>query len=203
MSEENVEVVRKVLDAVNRGDMDAWLGFLSPEVVWESLPLVGFRDVYRGRAEAREWIEQLLEDFEEVHLEIEEITALSDDRVLIVSRATGRGRGSGVPVERPSCEISWLADGLILEIWLEGIRHQGPVLSQKLLVPERRRPVQLRIKNTAHDLDVLFRHRPRSISPRRGIAESTSARRRRVEWDPKNVEPRHSPNRMPIRKGRR
>ncbi len=109
MSEENVEIVRKVLDAVNRGDMDAWLGFLSPEVVWESLPLVGFRDVYRVRAEARECIEQLLEDFEEVHLEIEEITALSDNRVLIVSRARGRGRGSGVPVERPSCEISWLA----------------------------------------------------------------------------------------------
>ena len=113
MSEENVEIVRKVIDAVNRGDLDAWLGFLSPEVVWESLPLVGFRDVYRGRAEAREWLEQLLEVFEEAHVEIEEITALSDDRVLIVSRVTGRGRGSGVPVERPSWEVSWLADGLI------------------------------------------------------------------------------------------
>ena len=113
MSEENVEIVRKVLDAVNRGDMDAWLGFLSPQVVWESLALPGFRDVYRGRAEAREWIEQLLEVFEEAHIEIEVITALSDDRVLILSCITGRGRGSGVPVERPSCEVSWLADGLI------------------------------------------------------------------------------------------
>jgi ketosteroid isomerase-like protein len=42
MSQENVEVVRKLIDAVNRGDLDAWLGFLSPEVVWESLPLPGF-----------------------------------------------------------------------------------------------------------------------------------------------------------------
>jgi ketosteroid isomerase-like protein len=113
MSEENVEIVRKAIDAFDRGDLDAWLGFLSPEVVWESLPLPGFRDVYRGRAGAREWRELLLEVFKEAHLEIEEITALSDDRVLIVSRVTGRGRGSGVPVERPSCEVSWLADGLI------------------------------------------------------------------------------------------
>jgi ketosteroid isomerase-like protein len=75
MSQENVEVVRKNIDAFNRGDLDAWLGFLSPEVVWESLPVPGFRDVYRGREEAREWIEQLLEVFEEAHLEIEEITA--------------------------------------------------------------------------------------------------------------------------------
>ena len=125
MSEENVEIVRKVIDAVNRGDMDAWLGFLSPEVVWESLPLVGFRDVYRGRAEAREWIEQLLEVFEEAHVEIEEITALSDDRVLIVSRVTGRGRGSGVPVERPSCEVSWLADGLITRRQVFWTRAEG------------------------------------------------------------------------------
>ena len=41
MSEENVEVVQKVIDAFDRGDLDAWLDFLSPEVVWESLPLPG------------------------------------------------------------------------------------------------------------------------------------------------------------------
>src|SRR6476620_11132291 len=113
MSAENVEISRKVIDAVNRGDMDAWLGFLSPEVVWESLPLPGFRDVYRGRAEAREWLDQLLDVFVEVHLEIDAITALSDDRVFMVASVTGRGRGSGLPVERPSCEVVWHADGLI------------------------------------------------------------------------------------------
>ena len=96
MSEENVELVRKLIDAVNRGDMDAWAGFLSPEVARESLPLPGFRDVYRGRAEVREWMELLLEVFEEGHLEIEEITALSDDRVLIGYTQIGRGRGSGL-----------------------------------------------------------------------------------------------------------
>ena len=113
MSEENVEIVRKSIDAVNRGDTDAWLGFLSPEVVWESLPLPGFRDVYRGRVEAREWRELLLEVFVEAHLEIEEITALSDDRVLIGHTQIGRGRGSGLPVEQPSWAVFWLADGLI------------------------------------------------------------------------------------------
>jgi ketosteroid isomerase-like protein len=112
MSQENVEVVRKVIDAFNRGDLGSWLGFLSPEVVWESLPLPGFRDVYRGRAEAREWIELLLEVFD-FDLEIDELTALSDDRVLMAASARGRGRGSGLPVERPSWEVLWLPDGLI------------------------------------------------------------------------------------------
>ena len=112
MSQENVEVVRKLIDAFNRGDMDAWLGFLSPEVVWESLALPGFRNVYRGRAEAREWIEQLLEVFD-FHLEIDEIRALSDDRVLMAASVRGRGRGSGLPLERQSWEVLLVADGLI------------------------------------------------------------------------------------------
>ena len=107
-----MEVVRKVIDAFNRGDLDAWLGFLSPEVVWESLPLPGFRDVYRGRAEAREWRELLFEVFD-YDLEIDELTAVSDDRVLMAASGRGRGRGSGLPVERPSWDVLWLADGLI------------------------------------------------------------------------------------------
>jgi ketosteroid isomerase-like protein len=113
MSQENVEVVWKLIEAFNRGDLDAWAGFLSPEVAWESLPLVGFRDVYRGRAEAREWVEQLIEDFEEVHLEIEEITALSDDRVFFGYTQIGRGRGSGLLGELRGWAILWLAKGLI------------------------------------------------------------------------------------------
>ncbi len=113
MSQENVEVARKLFDAFNRGDLDAWLGFLSPEVVWESLPLVGFRDVYRGRVEAREWLEQLTEVFEEAHLEIEQITALNDDRVLNELTQIGRGRGSGLNGEQRGWAILWFAKGLI------------------------------------------------------------------------------------------
>ena len=36
MSQENVEVVRKGIDALNRGDLDGWAACLSPDVVWES-----------------------------------------------------------------------------------------------------------------------------------------------------------------------
>jgi len=62
MSHENVELVRKAIDALNRGDLDAWLGFLSPDVAWEALRDVpGLGDVYHGRAEVREWIEGFFE----------------------------------------------------------------------------------------------------------------------------------------------
>jgi ketosteroid isomerase-like protein len=50
MSEENVALARKAIDALNRGDFDALLAFLSPDVVWEALEGVpGIGELYRGR----------------------------------------------------------------------------------------------------------------------------------------------------------
>ena len=48
MSQENVEVVRKLIDAVNRGDLDAWLGFLSPEVYGSPCPSLGLKTSTAG-----------------------------------------------------------------------------------------------------------------------------------------------------------
>jgi ketosteroid isomerase-like protein len=55
MSEENVALARKAIDALNRGDFDALLAFLSPDVVWEALEgVAGIGELYRGRAGVRE-----------------------------------------------------------------------------------------------------------------------------------------------------
>jgi ketosteroid isomerase-like protein len=43
MSQENVEVVRKAIDAFNRGSVDVWLRFLSPDVVTVPLPASAVR----------------------------------------------------------------------------------------------------------------------------------------------------------------
>jgi ketosteroid isomerase-like protein len=115
MAEENIALARKATDALNRGDLDAWVDFLSPDVVWEALRDVpGLRDVYRGRAEAQAWIEQMFELAETgVHTELTEITELDDDRLFVGTVLTARGRGSGVPFELHTWQIVWFADGLI------------------------------------------------------------------------------------------
>ena len=48
-----------------------------------------------------------------VHIEIEQITDLGDDRVFIAVVLTARGSGSGVPFEYRTWQIVWFADGLI------------------------------------------------------------------------------------------
>jgi ketosteroid isomerase-like protein len=55
MSQENVELVRQVVDATNRGDADAFVAALSPDVEWED-NLFGTEGgrTYRGAAEVRD-----------------------------------------------------------------------------------------------------------------------------------------------------
>jgi len=124
MAEENVALARKAIDALDRGEFDAFLAFLSPDVVWEALEGVpGIGELYRGRAGVREWIELMSENAEEgVHIEIEQITDLGDDRVFIAVVLTARRRGSGVPFEYRTWQIVWFGDGR-----LRDVKSSGPV----------------------------------------------------------------------------
>ena len=116
MSQENVELLREATAAANRRDFDAFVALVSPDVVWESRSsssFPGFRDVYRGRAEVREWVAEALEVIEDAQTEVEEIEDLGDDRLLVEIVRTGRGKGSGVPAELRDWWVVWFAEGLI------------------------------------------------------------------------------------------
>ena len=88
---------------------------LCPEVEWEDTEgFVGLRGVYRSRAEVRDWFEQaVVEPWESLHLEVEEITAATDGRVLLGTLMAGRGRASGVETEIRVWFVSWHDDGKI------------------------------------------------------------------------------------------
>jgi ketosteroid isomerase-like protein len=116
MSQENVELVREATDAANRRDFDAFVALLSPDVVWESRNVSrvpGFRDVYRGRAEVREWLALAVELIEDVQTEIEEVTELGDERLVIGVVRSGRGMGSGLTMEFRDWWALWFAECLV------------------------------------------------------------------------------------------
>jgi ketosteroid isomerase-like protein len=116
MSQENVEVIRRGVDAINARDPDGFLACLHPEVVWEESGdvLPGLRGTYRGRAQARRWLQEaFLEVWETFHIEADEITGASDDRVFLETSFTARGKGSGVETELDAWSVFWFADGMI------------------------------------------------------------------------------------------
>ena len=115
MSDENVELVQALTDAVNRPHIDAAAALLAPDVVWEENPeFPGLREVYHGRAGVRAWWEEILEAVENLHLEVEKLTELGDDRVFGEFFLTARGKGSGVPLEQRVWNVFSVADGKII-----------------------------------------------------------------------------------------
>jgi ketosteroid isomerase-like protein len=116
MSQENVEVVLEGLDAINRRDPEAFMACLHPDAVWEESGDVfpGLRGTYRGPTETRKWLEgAFLEVWESFHIEVEEITEVSDARVFLGTSLTARGAGSGLETELRAWNVFWFADGKI------------------------------------------------------------------------------------------
>ena len=72
MSQENVEIVRRVSDAYNRRDVGAMLDELHPEIEWHpwlQLQFGGGATVYRGHQGVRKGIRELEEAFSEIQAE--------------------------------------------------------------------------------------------------------------------------------------
>jgi ketosteroid isomerase-like protein len=115
MSQENVELILQGVEAINRQDADAYVALASSDVEWEdaafwSEPV----RIYRGSAELREWFERVIvEPWESVHAEVEEITEAADDRVFVEGLLTARGRGSGVETQIRGWFVLWFANGKV------------------------------------------------------------------------------------------
>jgi ketosteroid isomerase-like protein len=113
MSEENVEVVRDSVAAINEGDYGRAMGHLADDVVLEN-PAGVFAGTFRGREAVGEWFGDWFRTFDwNVHIDIREIAEIGDDCVLLVHDLRGRGRGSGVDVEQTFAYLYRLREGKI------------------------------------------------------------------------------------------
>ena len=102
MSQENVEVVRRLYDAWNTGDFPAFFAAMDPEIELV-LPEGGMNaGTRRGLSGMRQFLESYVESFENVQVEPGEFFETGDQVVAFV-RISGRGRASGIETEdRPA-----------------------------------------------------------------------------------------------------
>jgi ketosteroid isomerase-like protein len=113
MSEQNVEVVRRLQDAFNRRDRAALARVLGPDL--EFIPMLARLEgrVYHGPDELLEWVDALEEDWEEFELCPEQYFDLGD-RVLCLGHWRARARTSGVELDgQPGAWLVDVRDGLI------------------------------------------------------------------------------------------
>src|SRR5208282_1528858 len=101
MSQQNVAIVKRAMDAFNRRDLDDFDEIYTPDYEW--LPaLAGTveHDSFRGREGIERYYGELRDTWDEFRVVCAEFRDLGD-RVVVLASAEGCGRGSGVPVSAP------------------------------------------------------------------------------------------------------
>ncbi len=120
MSGENVQLVLRGYEILNRGDVDEFVTeFVHPDYEFHTgVRVPSIPSVVRGRDELRAWIEQWYQDPWEgqLQMDVERIEELDDGRVLALLTLRARGRGSGAPVDTEYAHILTIRDGLCLRV---------------------------------------------------------------------------------------
>jgi hypothetical protein len=101
MSQENVELAYRALDAFNRREWDAFVALVDDEVDVESR-LVGFEGGYHGHEGLRRWWEDFLGTFPDYTCEVEEMRDLGD-----VTLGHIRGWGHAAASDTPLVDPFW------------------------------------------------------------------------------------------------
>lgn len=116
MSEENVDIVKRSIDAFRDGDLEGVLDIFAPEFEFE--PSGRFMDmprVYRGREGWIEFWNEFRPVWEDVVIQIERMEDL-EDRVLTLGRLGGRGGESGIEVDAEAAWLHTVQDGRIVHL---------------------------------------------------------------------------------------
>ena len=115
MSQENVEILRRVLRAAGQRQPRLRTLF-DPDVehsrIGAETPDMEGR--WLGLDEMRSAMREYLRPMSDLRIEAERIIDLGGDRVLVLSRQTARGKQSGVPIEHELGDVFTLRDGRIV-----------------------------------------------------------------------------------------
>jgi ketosteroid isomerase-like protein len=117
MSQENVEVVRRHIEAWNRSDLTAYLATFrsDAEIDWSRARAL-YRGVYRGHAEHEAFWDEFWSTFEASELEVHDLTEAGSE-VVLWNTAHMRGR-DGIEVTARSALVFTVENGQITRLRL-------------------------------------------------------------------------------------
>jgi ketosteroid isomerase-like protein len=105
--------VRRHYEAFNRGELDAYLSVLDPEFEWNGpREIPDLAGPHYGPEGVRRYLSKLTEVFSDYRMLPEEFIDLGGDRVLVLAREGGSGRGSGIAVQtNPTGHVWTIREG--------------------------------------------------------------------------------------------
>ena len=110
MSEENVEIVRRLYETMNATGLEATIPFLDPD--FEFVPPADWPDslTLQGIEPIQEMARQWVETFDDFKIDPERFVNIGGDRVLVYAPDRGRIKDSDVEIDNafhPSVELGW------------------------------------------------------------------------------------------------
>jgi ketosteroid isomerase-like protein len=124
MSEENVELAHRSVDAFNRRDLDALLALMDDDVRGAP-PLASLEGDYHGHAGIRRWWESLFENLPDFTIEVVEVRD-HGDLTIGVARNRARGVVSETPVEQRLWLVAEWRDSKV--VWWQTFRSEAEAL---------------------------------------------------------------------------
>jgi ketosteroid isomerase-like protein len=117
MSGENVEIVRRSIEAWNGCDLTTWTASLHPDAeIDSSRSLAPFKGVYRGREGIETFWDVFWSTFDDVQIEAHEFTEVGPE-VVVPNTARMRGR-EGIEVTARTALVFRVEDGQIARLRL-------------------------------------------------------------------------------------
>jgi ketosteroid isomerase-like protein len=121
MSRENVELIRSVTEAWQRGEQEQTLEFVAEDVVWDA---TGVREaipdiagVYHGHDGIRAYWRRWLSAWRDLRFEIQDVLDAGDEVVLLIRNQRQWGRHTGIELEIPPyASVYTIRDGLITRV---------------------------------------------------------------------------------------
>jgi ketosteroid isomerase-like protein len=117
MSQENVELVRRMQEAFTGPTPELALSFLHPDVVYDARERPDGK-VWRGREEMAGAMLEWSEVWNDLEVEAERYVDAGEGKVLILWREWGRGKGSGIAMNQRGANLVTLVDGRIVHMRL-------------------------------------------------------------------------------------
>ena len=119
MSEENVEMVRRLLDAWNRRDLDAMLDLGGSELVFVNSPTAVEPGTRRGRDEVIEVARKQWEILADARFEVDKFFDRGDE-IIALARLSRSMPGSDTRIEEPVLGSYRFRDGKITQVEVLG-----------------------------------------------------------------------------------
>ena len=122
MSQENLELVRRAIEAFNRREL--WLDWLDPEVEWVEDPRYPGAQTFHGPPGVQQSLEKWWDAWSEITMQVEEVIDLGD-QVVIAGHTRARGHDSEVVLTGSFGGVYEFRGGKVVRVQVCGSRAEA------------------------------------------------------------------------------